>query len=62
MKWIERSKQQPPKASTVLVYNGSVYMASITWQGVAVTTGDRKPIDSYNSWTHWMPLPEAPPR
>ncbi len=60
MDWIKRSEKQPQKASSVLVYNGSVYMVDIGWDGVAVTKGSRTPVDSYNKWTHWMPKPKAP--
>jgi len=60
MNWIERSEKQPQKATSVLVYNGSIYMADITFEGEAVTKSDRTPIDNYNRWTHWMPLPKPP--
>ncbi len=60
MDWIKRGEKKPQNASSVLVYNGSVYMADISWDGEAVTKGSRTPIDNYNRWTHWMPLPKAP--
>jgi hypothetical protein len=62
--WHDRDVTPPTPASNVLVYNGSVYMANISWDGHAMLSpGDPEDgieIDYFNRWTHWMELPTPP--